>query len=92
MRTARELYAAPARGDRLAVRGTRVGQRVGEHVRHLVRALFARLLLALLEECNPDVSNDRASYVVRRGRLVHLRLRRPAPLRNRAGLVATSTK
>ena len=27
-----------------------------------VRALFARLLLGSLEECNPDASNNRASY------------------------------
>ena len=34
-------------------------------IRDHCRPLSARLLLALLEECNPDASNDRASYARR---------------------------
>ena len=33
----------------------------------LAEALSARSLLALFEECNPDASDDRAAYLVRRG-------------------------
>ena len=56
-------------GVDLGVRLGSDGQAAVRNVQRLDRGaadLFARILLALLEECNLDVSNDRASYVEQR--------------------------